>query len=83
MAKPDDRGRPSKAKVAARGDPEPLEIASQLPIIQPMICPMCRMGMTPRILRSGPDRRTVQCKQCARAMLLIYRVDGSTVVSRL
>lgn len=81
------RGRPSKADIAARGEPVPVEpiavVEKRLPQLQPIICSHCGRSMWPKIIRTAPDRRTVSCTFCAKQMQLLYLPDLRQVVSKL
>ncbi len=67
------RGRPPKAVIEARPAPEPVVVVEVvLPPVQGIKCVACGRGMVPRILRTDPKRRTVNCPFCGRAMTITY-----------
>jgi hypothetical protein len=87
MASTRKRGNPGSEEILARGQPEPLvEIgtaAPKLPTVKPMICPCCGRGMTPKIVRTEPTKRYINCTLCGGKMTLTYRTNLPTLVARI
>jgi hypothetical protein len=80
------RGRPPNSVVAAREVPTeiiPIPEAAKLPHIQPMTCPQCGRGMTPKIRSTKGGSRYVTCALCARMMKITYQADGKQIITKL
>ncbi len=83
------QGRPSNAEILAREKPTVAEVvadpdaASKLPVIQPIKCPCCGRGMTPKVSKTNGDRRYISCTLCGRMMVMVYGADGKNIVTKL
>lgn len=75
-------GRPSQKELDER-PPQPAQVVIITVPVEALICPCCGRGMTPRVIDTRGNKRTVFCSLCAGRFLITYDEGKPSFVRRL